>query len=479
LSDPVFATLVKRAAFSSSGVLVGRVSTSLAAIVLARSVGPGHFGNYAAAWALLELCSSLSDVGLVTGLKRDAARSPARIPELLGNTLLTRLSLGIAIALAGYLLMPQISDNPLSVAVFPPLALASVSALVAEAFFAVLLVRGEQWLVSAFLVTRGALFLAGCLLCAYKGYGVITFAWFQGTLYFLVLLLVAAGVSKRTVIALQCREIPRQVFSSLSYGISNALHAALWNIPLLVLTRVGTEEQVGYLAVAYRFVALSVVAGASASDDAFLPALFSLYKSNRSKFKEVCSRMQRLYFSAGLLISTALYACAELIVVVIQGESYRPAVAVLRVLCWSVVILYATDPPDSAMTAGDRMGGKIFIQFLAVVATLGISSIMISRYGLPGASLAKVLGDGLFVILLFACTHAQGLYSLRLRRAIVLPVLAALPAALLIVRFVGGGILVAPVLFFIVTSPFWYKVILVFARLKRKGLLPGERGDPP
>ena len=97
LPGTLFSVLFRQAAFVSAGTLAARVANALTGIVIARAAGPGPFGTYATVWAVTELCLTLSDLGMVTGIKRQGARAPNLIPSLLGNALLVRLALGAAV----------------------------------------------------------------------------------------------------------------------------------------------------------------------------------------------------------------------------------------------------------------------------------------------------------------------------------------------------------------------------------------------
>jgi len=100
VEDNIFGTLLKRAAYISTGTVVARVSAAITGIVIARMVGPASF-VYAAVWALICLSASFTKIGMTTGLKKEGSRSPSYLPNLLGNTLIVKAMIGIcALAIA-------------------------------------------------------------------------------------------------------------------------------------------------------------------------------------------------------------------------------------------------------------------------------------------------------------------------------------------------------------------------------------------
>ena len=95
MEDNIFGTLLKRAAYISTGTVVARVSAAITGIVIARMVGPASFGVYAAVWALICLSASFTKNGMTTGLKKEVSRSPSYHPNLLGQTRIVKAMIGI------------------------------------------------------------------------------------------------------------------------------------------------------------------------------------------------------------------------------------------------------------------------------------------------------------------------------------------------------------------------------------------------
>ncbi|GAH07611.1 unnamed protein product, partial [marine sediment metagenome] len=146
-----------------------------------------------------------------------------------------------------------------------------------------------------------------------------------------------------------------------------------------------------YVMIMIGFNKMMFFIGASANKDAFLPSLFGLYKTNRKKFLQVCTSIQKLFIPLGIFIASALYVCSDSLIIILQGEEYRPAIGVLRVLCWSVALSYIALAADVALTAGDRMRAKVTFQAMITLITLVVGILFIEHYGAVGASYVMIM----------------------------------------------------------------------------------------
>jgi len=433
--------------YASSGMLVSRVAASVAGIVIARGVGPGMFGVYATVLALIEFSASFTEIGLTTGLKREGSRSPASLPQILGNVITVQSIMGIVSIGIAFAALPLVSRNPLAMSVFLPLALMEISVIIAGPFLAVLQVRGEQRLASLFVSGRGLVFFGGIVTLASFRFDVVTLAWYHGISYFIVSLAITLSVVLRVSVRFPLTHLRDQIKGALPFGLSSALNSGFGQLPVLFLSHFATEVSVGNFAVALRFVTICILVGGVANAEAFLPALFGLFRTDRSRFRQVCSWMQRLYVPGGIIVSSGLYVCSEVLVVTVQGEEYRGAITLLRILCWSVALTYGRIAADAALTAGDRMKVKLILQVCAMGALLLVSVPMIRYGGAIGASYTKLSGDLALLALMTSYAYCKKLYCFSGLPALSVPVLITPLLAIVLTHSMPGHYFLAPILF--------------------------------
>ena len=448
-------TILRRATYVSLSTMAARFFTALTGILIARAVGPASFGVYAAVWALVELSTNMTEIGLITSLKREGSHHPDRIPFLLGNTLAVRATTGLAVLLGAALVRGMLVRNPDAARIFVPLGLTALSIICTDSFFAVLQVEGRQRAVAGFVTGRALIFFLGVVVLTYLKADLVTFAWYQGVLYAITTLLTVAYVRLSIPLSLRLSHVPQQLQGALPFATSEILYGIYLSLPLLCLSRLGTEEMVGYFAVAQRFVSLGIAVGISATHEAFLPALFRLHSTNLSQFRLVAASSHRIMTGAGFLGACLLFIFAEPVLILLQGEEYRPSVFLLRVLCWYALLTYATLTPDNALTAGERMGTKIVIQAFIVVATLIAAITLIPLFGGTGACLAALTGAALTFGLQLPCAFRAGLMPLTGFWGLLVRGLFTVVAAITIVYFSTVWIWIGALLFTGVVTALW------------------------
>lgn len=460
MSNSVFPTILKRATYASTGELLARISAAIAGIIIARAVGPAQFGVYAVIWALIQLSVAFTRVGVTMGLKRDGARIPRLLPSLLGNSLIVKAIIGICALSIAYFSLSAVTRSEKAPVIFLPLALAGFSTLCFEPLFAALYVKGQQKLVSFLMMGRGLLFLTGVGILFYFKFDIVVFAWYHGILYFVALIIVCFTVISIISISVNFSNILSQVKNSFVFGISGILYSIYTQLPILLLSHFRTEEEVGFFAVAFRFVELSLLFGATASNNAFIPSLFGFYKTNRDKFRHICESMQKLFVPLGIFIASALYVCSDALIIIIQGEEYRPAVGILCILCWIVAIHYGVLAAGASLTTADRMWTKVFFQVCATFITLLLGFALIKRYGVSGASYVMIIPQLVLIFSYVPYAYRKKLIGFSGLAKLSLKGFLIVLLALVIVQLVPDYNLLGPVIFFVGSLFVWIATVI-------------------
>ena len=451
MKDKIFKKLVKRSSYASTGILVARFSAAIAGIVLARAIGADQFGVYATVWALVNLSASFTNIGITSGLVRDGARSPLSLPILLGNTILVKVTIGVSALIIAYFSRSLVTNNVKVPMLFLPLALAVFSTICVEPFFAVLYVKGKQKIVALFEIGRGVIFLFGFLVLASGKFDLASFAWFQGLLYLAALLIVCIFVISKVSISINLSSLRKQVTCSLVFGISSIVYSVYSQLSILLLSHFCLEKEVGYFAVALRFVTIIFVIGAGIKNNVFLPLLFNLYETNREKFRSVCNFMQKCFIPLGIFAAAALYVCSDALIMILLGEEYRQSVGILRILCWTIALHFGVIPIDAAFTTANKMWTKIALQICVTFIGVIIGLVAIRNYGSIGAIFTELTISLSLMLLFVPFGYRENLIEMSGIKRIILPVGISLGFSILITEILPQAYFQRPSLFFIVS----------------------------
>ncbi len=460
-----FTLLFKQGAYFSTGVLLSRVFSAVALIIMARSVGPADFGLYASLWAVLEISMTLSENGMTIGIKRDGSRNHQLLPVLLGNTLVTKGIISVIItALAfGYFLVLEQNDS-LKKIIFP-LTGSTCFLLFAEPFFAALQVKEQQKIIAMLQIGKSFLLLFGFAVFSVIKVDVSIFLWFQTLLNSLYIIIIYYICCLFVTIKFNISLILQQYLGAFSFGIVSILYVVYTKMPLLALTYFASNKEVGYFASAYRFIELFFIIAAAACNNAFLPALFKMYKSNKKYFFSICNKIQVLFSFLGVIFSAMIYVFGEYIIIFLQGEEYRPAVQALQIMSWSVMFNIAGLPSSISIIASDHIRVFKYFQLYAVGFVFTASLFVIKPYGFLGASYTVCsIWSILFLFYFFYASYKRFFNLNNMLSLLILPAGLTLATAFFI-KNSKFPLLIEVSLFFFLISLVW--MLTFFYKKKR------------
>ena len=161
---------------------------------------------------------------------------------------------------------------------------------------------------------------------------------------------------------------------------------------------------------------------------AFLPALFPLLVRWRRKGPEFYHRQfEKLFLGTiviGFSISLALTLMAPLLIPLLFGKEYDPAITVLRILGWTPTFVFI----GIVQSGYDITEGLTWLATVrtAVGALINVilNFALIPTYGPNGAAIATLISVACSAFLLnFTQARTRPVFGLQLRALLVLPVL--------------------------------------------------------
>lgn len=373
------------------------------AILIARHLGPEHYGSYGAAIGLATLAKEAVMLGFDRMIRRDLAAQPANAGKIIGTSIGLSLVLALIVGLGISAISGQfIDDNETR-----RLTLIVVWMAVPQAFFSC-----EVWFESSGHVrplvwTRNVVWLLG-----------------MGTR--LVLVLTGASVTAFAITALLewvatysavCGLLRRMHYRDFSFSFDRGLLAAWFREgwPMVAMVVVGStadrimvlvvhnmatsDREAGYMNAALRITeiwwSISTIVAA-----VLLPRIVALQKSD----PDWCARVTQLYANASLLVGVGaavlVTITAPFLVPLLFGPAYAPSAKILAILFWAGPAIF-----PAVARAQFWVSKKMLILDLpsvACIATLQLclAVFLVPRYGGVGAACAM------------ACAQWLGFYGL-------------------------------------------------------------------
>ncbi|HZZ18700.1 MAG TPA: flippase [Opitutaceae bacterium] len=368
------------------------------AILIARHLGPEHYGSYGAAIGLATLAKEAVMLGFDRMIRRDLAANPSNAGRIIGTSIGLSLILALAVGFGISGLSGQLIDDSET----RRLVLIMVWMCVPQAFFSC-----EVWFESSGHVrqlvwTRNVVWILGMtcrLVLVLIGAGVTSFAA-AALLEWIFTYAAVFGLLQRMRI--------RDVRFSFDSQLLRAWFREGWpmvamvvvgstadRIMVLVVHNMATsDKEAGYLNAALRITeiwwSISTIVAA-----VLLPRIVAIQRSDPDWY----ARVTQLYANASLLVGVGAAALvtvtAPFIVPLVFGPAYAPSAKILAILFWAGPAIF-----PAVARAQFWVSRKMLILDLPSVSCIAalqlcLAVYLVPRYGGIGAASAMAIAQWL------------------------------------------------------------------------------------
>lgn len=445
----------------SAAEVAGKVATLLVMVVAARTLGSEGFGAFSYALALALVGVTLLSWGYDTVLTRDGARDRQGLELGYADLVVLRLLLTAA-ALAALVVVQALQGTLLTAegGVLLLLALSTALDTVGDAARAAAAAIHRQTAVAGVLVVQRLVTAAVALAALGTGGGLVGLGagFAVGSLVgTLVLLAVVRRLGVRLDLRLASRtRSVRLVRDSFAIGVNSVVSTALFRVDAVLLGALAGTAAVGRYAAAYRLLET---------------VLFVTWAIARAVFPAMAAASEP--WQVRRAVERGVQVCAFVFVpyavlLVLRGEDlmhllYGPEFAAGALLAWlaPAPLLFGIAYLSAyALYAVDRAGLVLAASALALAVNVAVNLVLVPRYGDVGAAATTSASYALEALVLGALLQ-RAVGRLALLRAVLLPLLAAVPAvAVLLV--LPLPVLVAAVLESVVYLATWLALSLRF-----------------
>ncbi|HKO50950.1 MAG TPA: oligosaccharide flippase family protein [Polyangiaceae bacterium] len=200
------------------------------------------------------------------------------------------------------------------------------------------------------------------------------------------------------------------------------------------LSKMGSDEAVGWYAVARKLIGL-LVFPATALIGALYPTLCRLWLENREEYASVA---RGSLHSVALLVMPIALGCGlypDLGIIIFSKQAYGPAADDLRILALFLFLMYFTMPVGTIVLASGRQRAWSVVQSLCIVVSLVLDPLLTPwfqthyRNGGLGPCVASVVSELLVVVCGIVLAPA-GIFDAKLRRTLLCAVVAGIAMSL-------------------------------------------------
>lgn len=384
----------KNASWLIGGKIAQMVLSFFVSILTARYLGPGNYGIISYVNAYVAFFTSLCTLGINSVIIKDFVEKPQEQGKTIGTTLAMRFVSSFLSAVM-IVCIVNVADRgePTTIVVA---VLCSISLLfqVFDTF--------NYWFQSRYesKVTSIATFIAYAATTLYRivllalQKDVVWFAFATAVDYMVLgaILLYFYKKNNGPRLSVSIEKGKNLLGRSYHYILSGMMVAVYGQTDKFMLKQMLDETSVGFYSLAST-VNLMWVFVLQAIIDSLNPTIMRLYEKNREQF----NRKNRQLYAIVIYVSMAAAICfvlfAPLIIKILYGNAYMPAVGPLRIITWYTIFSYLGVARNAWIVCENQQKYLKYMYLSAAVINVVLNYFMIPIWGASGAAMASLLTE--------------------------------------------------------------------------------------
>lgn len=385
---------VNNASWLIGGKVIQMMISLIVGILTARYLGPANYGviNYGTAY--VAFFTSLSSLGINSIIIKNFVDHPDEEGKTIGTTLVLRLlSSGLSCLLIFLIVSIADAGEKETIAI---VVLCSLS-LVFQIFETL-----NFWLQSKYLSKRIAIatLIAYIFTSIYKivllifQKNVLWFAFATSFDYIVYAIVIIFFFKKENgpSWSFSFAKAKELLVPSHHFILSGLMVSIYGYTSKLILKHMVDATAVGYYSTAvsichmWTFVIQAII-------DSMYPTIMRLHKTDRLAFERKNRQLYAIVFYLCFFVSLVITVFAPLIVSILYGEDYMPAVAPMRVITWYTAFSYMGVARNAWIVCENRQKYLKFMYFGAVVINICLNLALIPIIGTVGAAMASFVTE--------------------------------------------------------------------------------------
>jgi len=377
----------------SLSVLLERAISFILPWYVARILGREAWGDYSTAYTFVLIGATIAPWGMVSLLPRQIARDHRQVPELLVNSGLIGLGMGIVTAV-GMITLTRFLNYPPAIESLIILGVLLAVIPQTESVLLEAIIQGVErmeWIVYVRLPAT-LLRIAGSIYLLANGFDITVLFWVLGayhlfncTAYLFILRRHFSPISLRFHLS-GIRLLFRQ---ALPFFIIVSTSEVFRQIDRIFLSKLWDTDAVGIYATGVMFIQLLYML-APALMGALFPGLSRAYVKSLERFTFLVNWLFKLL--AVLIFPVMLFtiAFADKMILLVFGPAYVPSIDVMRLVALGILPSFLSRILYRTILASDNERLGVNVALVGNAASLLLNVLLIPRFGVWGAGMAAV-----------------------------------------------------------------------------------------
>jgi O-antigen/teichoic acid export membrane protein len=384
------AAILKNSGFLAGARLIERVANVVLAFFIARKLGAAGLGIYSAALAYYYLVANAGELGVTNLIVREIAKDRAKT-----NTYLVHLSV-LATGAAALVTLPLVvvllafgSHHGLTAAV--AVVLLAVTPGVVNAIQEGVFVAHQRVELQTYTTLVSSLLTVGAsVVLLERGHGAVSLVAAFVVLEYAVTIVYFVLTNlyvERLHWEFRWRTAVSLVHEVKTFTAMSILGAAFARPEVIMLSLVGTPEQVGFYSAALKIIDVWYFIPQTLMVNVF-PALSRAYHQSVARAQAIQDTVIKYLLAVVLPLCVGTAVAARPIIRLLYGDDFDSAVLLLRLLSLNLVIYALHSLFWRVLAARGRQALVLRVQVLTSVLRIGTGYGLIVAFGALGAAIA-------------------------------------------------------------------------------------------
>jgi O-antigen/teichoic acid export membrane protein len=402
-------------------LMFGRILSMIVGFVVTRFLGPISFGDLSFADAFTAIAAAIGALGLDTFVIREIINDPTKKDEILGTSLLLRLTVNlllIPVSIGLYLLFHHLSDRPGEPLTYV-VALLSFAAFfksfnVIDSYFQSQVQSKYVVQVQNICVIASAVFK---IILVYLNVPVIWFAWalvFDGFIlaFGLTIRYHSKGFSifKWHFKKERAKSLLKQSAPLILSAVMVSIYMKIDQVMLKSegSAAVGIYSAVAKISEAWYFIPVAIVTSV-------FPALIHARKTDHARYIKRLQNLYDLLVAISLPVALIITFSSNIIIDIIYDNRFVGAENMLPIHIWSGVFVFLGSASSQFLLAEGFTKISFYRTAVGAIINILLNLWLIPLYAGVGASIATLIAcaSSAFYILLIPKTRQQGIMMLK------------------------------------------------------------------
>ena len=364
--------------------------TFICTMLVSRYLGPDEYGKLTYTFSYIQFFLPLCVLGMNDIAVKELVDNKDENDQIVGTMIILRLIVSVISMVLSVSIVNLLNNNP----IYYHIAFLQSFVLLFQSFDSIIYYFQTNLLgknvgivlsITYFLTTIFRLF------AIYLKKDIMWFAFAMSLDYFILailLLLIYYRKNKLHFSFLRAKQLLKKSYYYVVAGLLVVLYGKVTDT--ILLGRMVNDEAVGYygaatsLSNAWPFVLTAIIDSAS-------PLIFDLFNKDKEMFNKKLKQLYLAIFYISVVVAIMIGVLGKIIILILYGDAYLPAVNILRIVAWSTGFSYLGVARIIWMQSHDKTRYEIIISLFGAITNIILNYFLIKRFNVIGAAIANTL----------------------------------------------------------------------------------------